>query len=133
MKYLSHWQRLDNEDKHTALLFGFLRHAPVESALNPWLTSILKRQVTAEPLEQSSFWPRLRSIVPGSLLTEPELVFQADDGKPLPLSVVIEVKPGHDMHYLDQVRREVVDVASARGARRIACVMVGAISLRLWM
>jgi hypothetical protein len=124
MKYLSKWQPLDNEDEHTALLFGFLRHAPVEYALNPWLTSILEREVKADPLGQTAFWPRLRSIVPGSFLTEPELVFQAYDG--LPLSVVIEVKPGHDMLYLDQVRREVVDVANARGARRIACVMVGA-------
>jgi hypothetical protein len=44
----------------------------------------------------------------------------------MPLTVVIEVKPGYDMFTLAQLGREVVDVAHATRARRIACVMVGA-------
>lgn len=124
MKYLSNWQPLANEDRHTALLFGFMRHAPVAAALNPWLSRVLDKPVNATPLSQQAFWPSLRSVVPGSVRTEPELVFFADDGAPL--TVVVEVKPGYGMLQLDQICREVVDVASATGASRVACVMIGA-------
>jgi hypothetical protein len=124
VSFLAHWQPLRDEDAHTALLFGFLRHAPSVAALEPWLARTLGRPVAAEPLQRVSFWPSLRSVVEGSQQTVPELVFAADDGKPL--VVVVEVKPGYDMHTLEQISREVVDVAQAHDARRIACVMVGA-------
>lgn len=124
MKFLSNWQPLINEDRHTALLFGFMRHAPAASALNPWLSRVLGRSAEAEPLGQHEFWPNLRSVVPGSVSTQPELLLRANDGAPL--TVVIEVKPGYGMLQLGQICREVVDTASATGAARIACVMVGA-------
>src|SRR4051794_30210440 len=107
MKYFSNWQPLLNEDRHTALLFGFLRHAPVSSALNPWLSDVLGRPAQAAPLGQSAFWPTFPSRVPGSLLTQPELVFDAHDGAPI--TIVVEVKPGYAMLDLSQVAREVVD------------------------
>jgi hypothetical protein len=134
MKYLSNWQPLVNEDRHTALLFGFMRHAPVE-ALDSWLSLTLGRSVEAVPLRQQAFWPNLPSVIPGSLMTQPELVFEADDGSPL--TVVVEVKPGYSMLELDQICREVVDVANARGASRVSCLMVGAdlnapMDLRAW-
>src|SRR5688572_22230418 len=52
LTFLSHWQPLRNEDAHTALVFGFLRHADPEYGLGPWLTSVLQRErpVTAAPL-----------------------------------------------------------------------------------
>src|SRR4051812_7008909 len=121
MKYFSNWQPLSNEDRHTALLFGFMRHAPVLHALNPWLSLVLGRDVAAAPLEQGSFWPTFPSRVPGSLLTQPELVFDAHDGRPL--TVVVEVKPGYGMLDLAQISREVIDTAAFRKASRVACVM----------
>ena len=36
------------------------------------------------------------------------------------------MKPGYEMFVPDQLSREVIDVANATGAVRIACVMVGA-------
>lgn len=125
MKYLSNWQPLTNEDRHTALLFGFMRHAPVHNALNPWLLEVLGRRVDAEPLSQNTFWPRLPSIVPGSATTEPEIVFRAQD-EDGPFTVVVEVKPGYGMMGPDQICREVVDVASSSDASRVACLMIGA-------
>jgi len=124
VSFYSRWQPLVDEDRHTALVFGFLRHAPVELALNPWLSTVLERPVDAAPLEASSFWPSLPSVVAGSEWTEPELVFDADDGRPL--KIIIEVKPGHDMHHLSQLVREVIDVAAHSGTERAAIVMVGA-------
>lgn len=62
MKYLSNWQPLVNEDRHTALLFGFMRHAPVESALNPWPSAVLGRPMRARALTQDAFWPNLPSV-----------------------------------------------------------------------
>src|SRR5207247_6279670 len=100
------------------------RHAPVVAALDPWLSRTLGRPVAAEPLQQHSFWPRLRSVVPGCDETVPELVFAADDGRPL--LVVVEVKPGYDMFSFEQISREIIDVAHTHQAPRIACVMVGA-------
>jgi hypothetical protein len=34
MKFYSIWQPLKNEDAHTALAFGFVRHAPAELVCN---------------------------------------------------------------------------------------------------
>lgn len=124
MKYFAHWQPLQDEDKHTALLFGFLRHAPLDAGLNPWLQATLGRPLEATPLAPSDFWPRYASLVEGSAHTEPELVFAASDGRPL--TVVIEVKPGYGMLMLPQIAREVIDTANARGSQRVACVMIGA-------
>ncbi len=58
--------------------------------------------------------------------TEPDLVIPAQD--PDPLEVVVEVKRGDELHTLEQIAREAIDVA-ARGSNRLALVMVGA-SLR---
>jgi hypothetical protein len=58
------WQPLDNEDQRTALVFGFLRHAPPEHGLSPWLTDILGRRVTAKALEPEDFWPGYTSHMP---------------------------------------------------------------------
>jgi hypothetical protein len=124
LAYFSSWQPLVDEDAHTALTFGFLRHAPVEAALRPWLCSVLGRSATAPKLDIASFWPTYRSIFKGLQWTEPELVFAADDGAPL--TVVIEAKPGYGQQRREQVAREVVDTAHKTGAKRIVCVMVGA-------
>jgi hypothetical protein len=124
VSFLSRWQPLRDEDAHTALVFGFLRHAPTAVALDRWLRSTLARPVSAVPLPETSFWPTFSSIVRGSQYTEPELVFAADDGAQL--TVIVEVKPGYDMFNLAQLSREVIDVANETDARRIACVMVGA-------
>jgi hypothetical protein len=124
VSFYSRWQPLVDEDRHTALVFGFLRHAPADLGLGPWLEEVLRRTVSAIALEPSSFWPNLPSVVVGSVSTVPELVFEADDGQPL--NVIVEVKPGFGMHYIDQIAREATDVASSTGATRIAVVMVGA-------
>jgi len=122
--FLTHWQPVRDENALTALVFGFLRHAPNASALDRWLTSTIRRPVSALSLERSSFWPSLSSIVDGSQFTEPELIVAADDGAPL--TIVIEVKPGYSMFDVDQLSREMIDVAHAMGTRRVALVMVGA-------
>jgi hypothetical protein len=83
MIFLSNSQPLLNEDRHTALVFGFMRHAPTNLALNPWLSKVLGRSVEALPLRQHDFWPTLTSRVPGSVRTESELAFEADDGQRL--------------------------------------------------
>jgi len=124
VSFYSRWQPLLDEDRHTALVFGFLRHAPVALALGPWLEQVLDRKVKPTALQPSSFWPNLPSVVEGSEWTEPELVFDADDGQTL--KVIVEVKPGYDMHLLAQISREVIDVAKTSGVKRIAIVMVGA-------
>jgi hypothetical protein len=124
VKYFATWQPLRSEDAHTALTFGFLRHAPTELALTPWLGLALGRQVTAGPLKPQNFWPMYDSVMVGNQWTEPDVVFEADDGDPL--LVIIEVKPGLAMHVFDQVSREIIDVASTETAPRIALVMIGA-------
>ncbi len=125
MKYFARWQPLGDEDAHTALVFGFLRHAPVDAALAPWLTEVLDRSVTVEePLAPRDFWPCYSSRMEGSMRTEPELVFWADDARPL--LVVIEVKPSFDQHYVEQLVREAVDTAATEKPARLALVMVGA-------
>jgi hypothetical protein len=45
MKYFSGWQPLVHEDQYTALLFGFMRHAPAALALSPWLSGLFGRPV----------------------------------------------------------------------------------------
>jgi hypothetical protein len=124
VKFFAAWQPPEREDAQTALAFGFLRHAPVAHALHPWLTEVLERPVRADPLEPEHFWPSYDSVLEGHHWTEPELVFDADDGEPL--VVVVEVKPGLGMHTFPQISREVVDVAASEGARRVALVMIGA-------
>ena len=71
MTYFSRWSPLHDENAHTALTFGFLRHAPVEHALAPWLSNVIGRPVTATGLTPNDFWPSYRSIVDGSKWTEP--------------------------------------------------------------
>jgi hypothetical protein len=124
MKFFATWQPLRNEDAHTALVFGFMRHAPNELALDPWLSEVLGRPVTTQALGTEAFWPSYPSVVAGRTRTEPELVIDANDGRPL--RVVIEAKPGFGQHDFGQIAREIVDVASADGADRVALVMLGA-------
>lgn len=125
MKFFSRWQPLVDEDAHTALVFGFMRHAPVKAMLEPWLTNLLGRHVTVdEPLAPHDFWPNYRSRMEGRTRTEPELVFAADDGRPL--LIVVEVKPSFGQHYVEQIVREAVDTAGERRPARLAVIMVGA-------
>src|SRR4051812_25090075 len=123
MKLYSVWQPLNDEDQRTAMVFGFLRHAPAEHGLSAWLSGVLGREVTADPLEPEDFWPGYRSHMPECTSTQPELVFEAkdDDG---PMHVVIEAKPGPGMHYEEQLVREAVDTAHEEPAQRIALVAV---------
>ena len=125
LKYFSVWQPLVDEDAHTALVFGFLRHAPATYALNPWLSQALDRAVTALPPEPVSFWPTYASVMEGHHRTEPELVFDAVDelGQ---LTIIIEAKPGFDQHTDAQVTREIIDAASNERAPRVALIMLGA-------
>lgn len=124
MTYFSRWSPLHDENAHTALMFGFLRHAPVEHALAPWLSNVLGRPVTSFGLTPEDFWPNYRSIVDGSKWTEPELVFKADDGSRL--TVVVEAKPGYDQQRREQITREIIDTAHAEESKRVACIMIGA-------
>jgi hypothetical protein len=127
LKFYTRWQRVAGEDARTALVFGFMRHAPAACALNPWLTEVLGRPVEAEPLEPASFWPSYASTT--ASWTEPDLGFPANDGRPL--WVIVEAKAGYAQHTSEQIKREVVDTARderarAQGASRIAVIMVGA-------
>jgi len=124
MKLYATWQPLVNEDAQTALVFGMLRHLPVERALLPWLQGVLGRAVTAEPLQPGNFWPSYDSVFKGANWTEPELVFEVDDSEPL--LVIVENKPGFSGHRLEQLAREAVDTAKTEKPRRIALIMVGA-------
>lgn len=124
MSYLSRWQPLVDENAHTALTLGFMRHAPTALALEPWLSKILERGISAAPLTRKAFWPTYPSVVEGSTSTEPELVFLVDDGAPL--TIVIEAKPGYAQQMLEQITREVVDTAHNTSSERIACIMIGA-------
>lgn len=124
MSYFSRWSPLNDENAHTALAFGFLRHAPIDHALALWLSNVIGRPVTATGLTPDDFWPNYRSIVDGSKWTEPELVFEADDGSPL--TIIIEAKPGYDQQRREQIAREIIDTAHAEESKRVACIMVGA-------
>ena len=73
MKFFANWQPLKNEDAHTALVFGFLRHAPADEALNPWLSDVLGHDVHVEQLQRADFWPRYPSE--DQDVTEPDLAF----------------------------------------------------------
>jgi hypothetical protein len=125
MKLYSIWQPLDDEDQRTAMVFGFLRHAPVEHGLSPWLSKVLGRPVIAEPLEPSDFWPGYTSHMPECMRTYPELVFRAVDDAG-PLHVVVEAKPRPGMHDVEQLVREAVDTAHGEPTSRIAVIAVGA-------
>jgi hypothetical protein len=125
MKLYSRWQQADPEDARTALVFGFMRHASVGAALRPWLADVLERDVQElKPLLIDDFWPQMVSTFDGQQRTEPDLVFEADDGSPL--LVVVEVKPGYGQHTLDQVKREIVDTINDARPERVALIMVGA-------
>ena len=49
--FYSQRQPLVEEDRHTALVLGFLRPAPVAGALEPWLGVVLGREVRAKPMD----------------------------------------------------------------------------------
>lgn len=125
MKLYSVWQPLHGEDQRTAMIFGFLRHAPAEHGLSPWLTEILERPVIAKALEPEDFWPGYKSHIPNCTTTYPELVFEAEDADG-PLHVVVEAKIGSGMHTEEQLAREVIDTAHGEPAPRIALIAVGA-------
>jgi len=126
-KFYSTWQPLDGatEDQQTALVFGFLRHAPADDVLKPWLTEVLEpdQEQAVSPLAASDFWPDYSSIVDGSKRTQPEVVFEINAGGPM--LVVIENKVSDAAHFLEQISREVVDAANSRGAKRVALIMIG--------
>jgi hypothetical protein len=124
VKFYSSWQPADPEDARTALVFGFMRHAPVAHALRPWLSDVLQRDINAESLEAEDFWPQFPSLFEGQQRTEPEIVFEGDDGRPLVL--VIEAKPGYGQHTIDQVSREIVDTINGTNTLRLALIMIGA-------
>ena len=126
MKLYSIWQPLSTEDARTALVFNFLRHAPANAGLDPWISGVLERAVTSRGLRPENFWPRYKSRVADHHWTEPELVFAVDDGRSDPLWVIIEAKPGYAMHREEQLVREAVDTASGVAARRVVLVAVGA-------
>jgi hypothetical protein len=118
MKYFSLWQPLIDEDAHTALVFGFLRHAPSAEALDQWLSNVLERRITAEPPEPDAFWPSYVSVMDGHHRTEPELVLDAVDERGR-LIVIIEAKPGFAQHTKAQVTREIIDAASSESSERV--------------
>jgi hypothetical protein len=126
VKFYSNWLPLKNEDAHTALVFGFLRHAPVDLALNPWLKEILGRDVLAARLEPMAFWPRFPSMLGDQHVTEPDLAFPIDAGEGSPCWVIVEAKPQYMQHTADQLSREVIDTVRGTGALRVALIMVGA-------
>jgi hypothetical protein len=49
--FYSRWQPLVDEDRRTALVFGFLRNAPVTEAIEPWLGVVLGREVRVKPMD----------------------------------------------------------------------------------
>lgn len=123
-KFYANWQPPRIEDALTALVFGFMRHAPSEICLDPWLSTILRRPITTHGLELSDFWPQFDSSFEAQDRTEPDLVFDASDGEPL--VVVVECKPGYRMHNVEQLVRETVDVGKSEPTRRLALIAVGA-------
>lgn len=126
MKLYSVWQPLTSEDARTALVFGFLRHAPVDYGLTPWLSDVLGRPISAVALRPEHFWPRYISHVDGHQSTEPELVFDAVESDGRDLAVIVEAKPGYGMHRVEQLTREVVDTARGKPAERLVLIAVGA-------
>lgn len=124
MSFYSAWQPLVDEDAQTGLVFGFLRHAPPDRALTPWLEETLGRTVSPQPLSVHSFWPPYESIIPGHKRTVPELVFRAQQEAGA-LVVAVEAKRLPDGHDLEQLVREAVDTANMTHADRLALIMVG--------
>lgn len=124
LKLFHIWQPLETEDARTAMVFEFLRHAPAEKGLSPWLSKVLGREATVSGLNVEDFWPQYQSIVDGHHWTEPELVFEASDENG-PFLVIVEAKPGFGMHDPAQLVREAVDTASAEKPTRIAVIAVG--------
>lgn len=124
MKFFANWQPLKNEDAHTALVFGFLRHAPADEALNPWLSDVLGHDVHVEQLQRADFWPRYPSE--DQDVTEPDLAFTARAEDQRHMWIVIEAKPHYHQHVATQLVREAVDTARHTGATRLALIMIGA-------
>jgi hypothetical protein len=124
MTFFSAWQPLDSEDSQTALVFGFLRHASVDDALQPWLTETLGRGVRLAALTIANFWPSYVSEGAGHARTVPELVFRAEDDNG-EFVVVVEAKRMPADHDIAQLAREAVDAARATEATRLAVIMVG--------
>lgn len=123
-KFYAVWQPLAgaSEDVHTALVFGFLRHAPADAVLTPWLGKILDGDVAADGLDFDAQWPDYRSAF-GGQTTQPELTFSiTKDGRRR--LIVIENKV-YEPHTLAQTRREVIDSARARPPMDVTLVMVG--------
>lgn len=124
LTFYSVWQPLGTEDAQTALVFGFLRHAPVEAGLQPWLAETLGREATTGPLAARDFWPSYASVLAHHVRTVPELVFDAtDSGGQLVITVEAKRVPGG--HELPQLVREAVDTAVATNAQRLAVIVVG--------
>jgi hypothetical protein len=121
MKFYSVWQPLKNEDAHTALVFGFLRHAPPELALQPWLQKVLGPGVKIGSLSADRFWPRYPSS--DQEVTEPDLAFPVDGGDSW---VIIEAKPSYQQQAAAQLTRDVLDTVSATGASQVILIMVAA-------
>jgi hypothetical protein len=121
MKFYSVWQPLKNEDAHTALVFGFLRHAPPELALQPWLQKVLGPGVKTDSLSVGHFWPRYPSSE--QEITEPDLAFPVDGEDSW---VIIEAKPSYQQHVAAQLAREVIDTVAATGASHVTLVMIAA-------
>jgi hypothetical protein len=124
MTFYSAWQPLRNEDAWTALVFGFLRHVPVEAALQPWVTETLGREARVARLVPGHFWPPYRSALAGHTRTVPELVFLAEDDRG-ELIVAVEAKRLPGGHDLPQLVREAVDSARHSTRPRLAVIMVG--------
>lgn len=124
VSFFAAWQPLKNEDAQTALVFGYLRHAPPETALSPWLSEVLGRRVRCDPLDVADFWPTYKSMIAGRLRTTPELVFTAEDSDG-DVTVVVEAKRVPEGHEVGQLIREAIDAATDLGSTRLALVMVG--------
>lgn len=112
------WQRADSEDERTALVFGFLRHAPVDVALQPLLEGILGVAVRVDPLERRHFWPAFPS---GSGRVIPDLCFPAAVAGERAM-VVVEAKRTTEPHPRVQIRAEAA--AAARDSSRPDLVVV---------
>jgi hypothetical protein len=122
-KFYRLWQPLDgaSEDVHTALVFGYLRHAPAKAALAPWLTHV-GEPVAVDELELDAHWPDYESVF-GGTTTQPELAFSAAIGGRMRL-IVIENKI-YEPHTLDQTHRELIDSVRKGDAIDATLVMVG--------
>src|SRR3954468_12904307 len=85
LSFFAYWQPLHNEDAHTALVFGYLRHAPEKHALEAWLLAPVGRTVRVPAPARDGFWPTYLSRHDEHKRTVPDLAFDAfeDDGEPL--------------------------------------------------